>query len=407
MAAIISSSNLVISPLKTPKMKSFTIPNFKSNHQIQTHKFFNGKLLRRRSNSNSNFICNSYSSSSSSSSSSFDVSNKKGKMQVDTCLVVPPPKYRNPRAIIKFLGGAFIGKVSHLTYSYLVEFLAKEGYLVVLVPYNVTFNHEDATKQVYERFNACLDILLTSGLPEAQIQASQLVDLPVFSVGHSNGALLQVLIASYFPDKIPKANAIVSFNNRPATEAVPYFEQLGPLVSQVMPMVETTPVFSMANSLSGDAWKALLDGAGAVMSQNDPELLSSVTQFVDQLSSVLNEVRQGTSEFRPTPSENRECCKRSYNVPHTLLVKFSFDAIDETDVLEETLRPRVQSIGGTLEKIQLSGNHLTPCIQEPKWEVGNMYTPIDAVAQGLKVVSLNDTKVLAQTICSWLRRYEQ
>ncbi|XP_074314447.1 uncharacterized protein LOC141649662 [Silene latifolia] len=134
---------------------------------------------------------------------------------------------------------------------YLVEFLAKEGYLVVLVPYNVTFNHEDATRQVYERFNACLDILLTSGLPEAGIQASQLVDLPVFSVGHSNGALLQVLTASYFSDKIPKANAIVSFNNRPATEVVPYFEQLGPLVSQVLPMVETTPVFSMANSLSG------------------------------------------------------------------------------------------------------------------------------------------------------------
>lgn len=44
-------------------------------------------------------------------------------------------------------------------------------------------------------------------------------------------------------------------------------------------------------------------------------------------------------------------------------VKFSFDAIDETDLLEETLRPRVQSIGGTLEKIQLNGNHITPCIQ--------------------------------------------
>ncbi|KAL9243275.1 hypothetical protein vseg_017182 [Gypsophila vaccaria] len=407
MAAIISPSNSIL----PPKITSFTLPTYKFTPQIQTHNFFHPiKSLNTRKinkNNSNSFVCSSY-SSSSSSSSSFDVSTQNGKVKVGTCLVVPPPKYRNPpRGIVQFLGGAFIGKVSHLTYSYLVELLAKEGYLVVLVPYNVTFNHEDATRQVYERFNECLDILLTSGLPEAQIKASQLVNLPVFSVGHSNGALLQVLIASYFSDKIPKANAIVSFNNRPATEAVPYFEQLGPLVSQVMPMVETSPVFSAANSFSGDAWKALVDGAGAVMSQSDPELLSSVTQFVDQLPSVLNEVRQGTSEFRPTPSENRECCKRSYNVPHTLLVKFNFDAIDETDVLEETLRPRVQSVGGTLEKIQLSGNHLTPCIQEPKWEVGSMYTPIDAVAQGLKAVSLNDTKVLAQTICSWLRRYEQ
>ena len=37
--------------------------------------------------------------------------------------------------------------------------------------------------------------------------------------------------------------------------------------------------------------------------------------------------------------------------------------IDETDLLEETLKPRVESINGTIEKIQLTGNHLTPCIQ--------------------------------------------
>lgn len=37
---------------------------------------------------------------------------------VDTCLIIPPPNYKKPRAIIKFLGGAFIGKVSHVTYRY-------------------------------------------------------------------------------------------------------------------------------------------------------------------------------------------------------------------------------------------------------------------------------------------------
>lgn len=89
---------------------------------------------------------------------------------------------------------------------YLVELLAKEGFLVVLVPYNVTFNHEDAARQVYERFNACLDTLLSSGLPDAKLTPSQLAGLPIFSVGHSNGALLQTLTASYFCDKLPKAS---------------------------------------------------------------------------------------------------------------------------------------------------------------------------------------------------------
>jgi len=32
------------------------------------------------------------------------------------------------------------------------------------------------------------------------------------------------------------------------------------------------------------------------------------------------QVTQGVSEFKPTPSENRDCFKSSYNVKHTLLV---------------------------------------------------------------------------------------
>lgn len=51
---------------------------------------------------------------------------------------------------------------------------------------------------------------------------------------------------------------------------------------------------------------------------------------------------------------------------HLTQVQFNSDAIDETDLLEETLRPRIESIGGTLEKVRLNGNHLTPCIQVKK-----------------------------------------
>ncbi|XP_054817962.1 uncharacterized protein LOC129317649 [Prosopis cineraria] len=328
-------------------------------------------------------------------------------LKLDSCLVIPPTLNRGkPRAIIKFLGGAFIGAVPEVTYGYLIEYLAKEGFLVVLVPYNVTFDHAQAAKQVHERFQACLDAILTSGLPQANLSPSQLGNLPLFSVGHSNGALLQLLIGSYFSEKIPKANVIISYNNRPATEAVPYFEQLGPVVSQVMPAVEATPVYAMARSATGDAWKTMLDAVGSIVQETEREVLTSLTKFVDQLPSVMNEVTQGVSEFRPTPSENRDCFKSSYSVEHTLLVKFSSDTIDETDILEETLKPRVDSLGGTLEKVQLSGNHITPCIQDPKWQVGDLYTPADAIAQRLKSLSLNETKMLARTISDWFRRFE-
>lgn len=68
--------------------------------------------------------------------------------------------------------------------SYLKELLAKEGYLIVSVPYNVTFDHEQAAKQVYERFNSCLDMIVSSGVPNSNLNPRDLARLPVFSVGH-------------------------------------------------------------------------------------------------------------------------------------------------------------------------------------------------------------------------------
>ena len=39
--------------------------------------------------------------------------------QLESCLVIPPPRGRPPRAIIKFLGGAFIGAIPEVTYRFL------------------------------------------------------------------------------------------------------------------------------------------------------------------------------------------------------------------------------------------------------------------------------------------------
>ncbi|CAN4076437.1 unnamed protein product [Withania somnifera] len=281
--------------------------------------------------------------------------------RMNTCLVIPPLKGTKPKSIIKFLGGAFIGAVPEVSYSYLLENLAREGYLIICVPYNVTFDHAQVTRQVFERFHACLDSILASGLPDAGLSAADIVDLPLYSVSHSNGALLQALVGSYFCEKIPKANIIISYNNRPASEAVPYFEQLGLLVGQLVPVM--SPVYSMAQSASGDALRVLLDTAGTIIPEYDPEMVVSLTKFADQLPLVFDELAQGISEFKPTPSENLECFKNAYNVKRTLLVKFDLDSIDETDRLEETLKPRVESFGGKVEKVALAGNHITPCIQ--------------------------------------------
>lgn len=70
------------------------------------------------------------------------------------------------------------------TCSYLLGLLANEGYLIISVPYNVTFDHSQAAREIYERFHACFDVILTSGLPDAGLAAAELADLPLYSVGH-------------------------------------------------------------------------------------------------------------------------------------------------------------------------------------------------------------------------------
>lgn len=39
--------------------------------------------------------------------------------RLESCLVIPPPTGMKPKAIIKFLGGAFIGAVPEVTYRYI------------------------------------------------------------------------------------------------------------------------------------------------------------------------------------------------------------------------------------------------------------------------------------------------
>jgi acetyl esterase/lipase len=116
--------------------------------------------------------------------SGFGFRDSKIYRRQDSCLVIAPPKGVKPRAIIEFLGGAFIGAVPEVTYGYLMGRLAEEGFVVVSVPYNVTFEHSQAAAQVYERFNACFRSIVSSGLPHANLTSTQLLDLPIFSVGH-------------------------------------------------------------------------------------------------------------------------------------------------------------------------------------------------------------------------------
>jgi len=127
----------------------------------------------------------------------------------------PPSSEEVPRAVLHFLGGALVGASPHITYRYLLERLAEKGFLVIATPYQLSFDHLQTCDDVITKFERMAPSI-----------ARQYGAIPVVGIGHSCGALLQLLITTLFPDTPRAANALLSFNNKPVQDAVPFFEEV-------------------------------------------------------------------------------------------------------------------------------------------------------------------------------------
>lgn len=117
-----------------------------------------------------------------------------------------------PRAIIHFLGGAFVATAPQITYRFLLEDLAEQGYGIIATPFFNTFDHYEITDQVYRSLERVIDRL-------------QLQSLPIYGVGHSMGCKVHLLICSQY-DVQRAGNIFISFNNFSAKDAVPLLNQM-------------------------------------------------------------------------------------------------------------------------------------------------------------------------------------
>ncbi|MGK7956588.1 MAG: DUF1350 family protein [Crocosphaera sp.] len=104
-------------------------------------------------------------------------------------------------------------------------------------------------------------------------------------------------------------------------------------------------------------------------------------------------------EFTPSPDETKIMIRKDYTIRRNLLIKFTNDNIDETMVLSPILDEKYPSL---LALQSLSGNHLTPLSQEIKWEMGEVFTPLDAVGQWVKQTFSRDLYRLKDEILRWL-----
>ncbi|MDP5018266.1 MAG: DUF1350 family protein [Dolichospermum sp.] len=143
---------------------------------------------------------------------------------------------RNPIGIIHFLGGAFVATLPHLTYRWLLEHLADQGYVIIATPFVNTLDHVAIAKSVLLKFERTLEKLQDSG-------ELRKLYLPTYGVGHSMGCKLHLLIGSLF--LVQRAgNILISFNNFTANEAIPLVEQLNSTLD-----IEFTPTPAQTNQI--------------------------------------------------------------------------------------------------------------------------------------------------------------
>ena len=139
-----------------------------------------------------------------------------------------------PKAIVHFLGGAFVATAPQVTYRRLLERIALQGYAIVATPFVNTFDHKEIARTVLKDFERTLDKLQETTLRRRY--------LPIYGVGHSMGCKLHLLIGSLY--EVERAgNILISFNNYSAREAVPLVEQFSSVFSQFSPnlSMEFTP----------------------------------------------------------------------------------------------------------------------------------------------------------------------
>lgn len=250
--------------------------------------------------------------------------------------VLVPPR---PKGIVHFLGGAFVATAPHVTYRWLLEQLARQGYGIIATPFVNTFNHTAIARDVLNRFEQILDYSKATATLRRRY-------LPIYGLGHSMGCKLHLLIGSLFC--VERAgNILISFNNYPARRAIPFLEQL-----DTMPLVQQfniRPAFDV--------------------------------------------------EFTPSPLETESLIDQSYNVRRNLLIKFTNDDIDQTTTLTLVLQKRFAD----LVTIQLlKGTHLTPLGQDITWQTGTAFSPFDALGQWMKQEVYRELNQLKRVILQWL-----
>jgi len=280
----------------------------------------------------------------------------------DNVYLLRPASLARPHAIVHFVGGAFVSSISQLAYRSLLEGLARLGYLVLVTPYDTTFDHRGSAESVN---NASIAVI-------QRLKEEYGMDLAVVGLSHSLGCIIQILSTCMLPpphEDVTKGHVFMAYNNKPLSEAVPLYKEL------LIPSVNLISNFSSSRETIRNSWKSvssLLEQVVASTGESirktmvdnkilDEQLYPSIPQLqraLKQVDTLFEQVQRGRVEFDPSPEEIEKILMEKYARP-SILIRCEGDSIDESWRLFGLLRERKLYVKWRC----IPGTHLTPLEQ--------------------------------------------
>lgn len=138
-----------------------------------------------------------------------------------------------------------------------------------------------------------------------------------------------------------------------------------------------------------------VERAGNILISFNNYPVNKAIPFMEQLN--LTPVLE--VEFTPSPPETSKLIAENYHIRRNLLLKFNQDNLDQTIDLNILLQERFPNM--TTIKT-LTGTHLTPLSQNIKWQIGESFTPFDAIGQWFNQGTSRNLQYLQQELIIWL-----
>ena len=298
------------------------------------------------------------------------------------------------KRVIHFIGGAFVGASPQLSYRLFLEKLSdRGGCVIVATPYALNFDQLRCAEEAQFKFDSCMRTLTDktksttiNNNNDNNTDKASLLRVPSFGVGHSLGSLLHLFIGSRYSFESSlqssslaqhrQGNILLSFNNKPVSDAVPVLSPLlAPFTSSAAEAIVNNtqsnpfiavPLQMMTDSIKNSSNSSSSSSGG--MNSNDlpvPAFMKQALPMLEQVTPLLADVGSGTREFLPAPDEAKRLIRTYYCVQRNCLIKFRDDSIDETPTLANMLtNDSAISSRMDLAVKTIAGDHLRPLKQK-------------------------------------------